>query len=64
MEKSNSYEYLVSVGISSFTDYKEKICDEISSQNIPLNNAVISTATAEALIRAVATMIKESNSHQ
>lgn len=63
MEKSNNPEYLVSVGINSFKDYKEKICNEISSQGIPLNNAAISTATAEALIRAVATMIKENNSH-
>lgn len=65
MEKTKWSEHLVSVGISAFSDNKQRIFDEISSKNIPTNNAVISTVTAEALIHAVAAMIEENNNtHQ
>lgn len=61
MAKIKCSERLVSVGISTFSECKQKILDEITSQDIPINNAVISTASAEALIHAVAAMIEENN---
>ena len=61
MEKTKLSKRLVSVGIDSFVELRREILNEISTQNIPLNNAAISTATAESLIRAVAAMIEENN---
>ncbi len=61
MEKTKLSERLVSVGLGTFVEFKEEILNELSEKNIPLNNAAISTATAESLIRAVAAMIEENN---
>lgn len=61
MEKTKLSERLVSVGMDSFVELRREILNEISTQNIPLNNAAISTATTESLIRAVAAMIEENN---
>ena len=61
MEKTKLSERLVSVGLGIFMETKQELLNEFSTKNIPLNNAAISTATAESLIRAVAAMIEENN---
>lgn len=54
-------DHLVSIGMTAFSENKQKILDEISANSIPVNHAVISIASAEALIHAVATMIENSD---
>lgn len=61
MEKTKLSERLVSVGLGTFVELKQEILNDLSAKNIPLNNAAISTATVESLIRAVAAMIEENN---
>lgn len=60
MENNICVEHLVSIGMATFSQYKQQILKEMAANNIPITNTVTSTASTEAIIRAVAVMIENS----
>lgn len=54
-------EQLQRIGLSEFSSANRKILSDIENSGVPLNNASILQASAEAVIRAVSVMIEENN---
>ena len=54
-------EQLQRIGLSEFSSANRKILSDIENSGVPLNDASILQASAEAVIRAVAVMIEENN---
>ena len=54
-------EQLQRIGLSEFSSANRKILSDIENSGVPLNDASILQASAEAVIRAVSVMIEENN---
>lgn len=59
--KDNWSSQLASIGLEYFSESHRKILAEMVSDGLPANYAVLTQASAEAVIQAVATMITENN---
>lgn len=59
--QSSWSEQLQRIGLSEFSSANRKILSDIENSGVPLNDASILQASAEAVIRAVAVMIEENN---
>lgn len=62
MENSDNWSsQLKAIGLSTFSEAHRRILAEMSSDGLPANYFVITQASAEAVIQAVAVMIEENN---
>lgn len=59
--QSSWSEQLQRIGLSEFSSANRKILSDIENSGVPLNDASILQASAEAVIRAVSVMIEENN---
>ena len=59
--QSSWSDQLQRIGLSEFSSANRKILSDIENSGVPLNDASILYASAEAVIRAVAIMIEENN---
>lgn len=59
--QSSWSEQLQRIGLSEFSSANRKILSDIENSGVPLNDASILQASAEAVISAVAVMIEENN---
>lgn len=59
--RDNWSSQLTAIGLSTFSEAHRRILAEMTSDGLPVNYSVITEASSEAVIQAVAAMIEENN---